>query len=79
MEEAGPILDIDDLQLIDGPKEAAPTFVTVSPLSGNLPSGATAEITVNFASEDLTFGLYSTNINIDIDGTNLSVPASLRV
>ena len=30
-------------------------------------------------SEDFTFGLYSTNINIDIDGTKLTVPASLRV
>ncbi len=79
MEEAGPTLDIDDLQIIDGVKEVAPEFVTVSPLSGNLPSGATAEITVNFASGDLTFGLYSTDINIDIDGAKLTVPASLRV
>ncbi|MEO7990302.1 MAG: S8 family serine peptidase [Chryseolinea sp.] len=79
MEEAGPILDIDDFQLIDGPKEAAPTFVTISPLSGNLPSGATAEITVNFVSDDLTFGLYTTNINIDIDGSKLTVPTALRV
>ncbi len=79
MEEAGPILDIDDFQLIDGPKEAAPTFLTISPLSGNLPAGATAEITVNFAADDLTFGLYTTNINIDIDGSKLTVPAALRV
>ncbi len=79
MEEAGPTLDIDDLQIIDGAKEVAPEFITVSPLSGNLPSGATAEITVTFASADLTFGLYSSNIIIDIDSAILSVPASLRV
>ncbi|HEY3403795.1 MAG TPA: S8 family serine peptidase [Ohtaekwangia sp.] len=79
MEEAGSTLDIDDFQIIDGTKEEAPTWITASPLTGNLPSGATAEITVTFTSGELEFGLYSANVNIEVDGTELTVPAKLRV
>jgi hypothetical protein len=79
MEVAGPTLDADDVRIIDGKKEEAPKFITVSPTSGNLPSGASVEIAVTFDAGDLAFGTYSSSINIDVDGSKLTVPATLAV
>lgn len=79
MEVAGPTLDIDDFRIIDGTNEEAPEFITVSPTSGNLPSGASVELAVTFNAGDLEFGTYAANINIDIDGSKLNVPATLAV
>ena len=79
MEIGGPTLDIDNLQIFDGAKEAAPEFITVAPSSGTLPAGSSVALNVTFSSEDLDFGNYSSSINIAIGGTTLRVPASLRV
>ncbi|HEY9046200.1 MAG TPA: S8 family serine peptidase [Ohtaekwangia sp.] len=79
METAGPTLDLDDIQIIDGVKEDAVQFLTVSPTSGNLPSGASVAIAVTFNASDLEFGTYHSNINIAIGGTTLTVPATLAV
>jgi subtilisin family serine protease len=79
MEEAGPTLDLDDVQIIDGVKEDAVNFLTVSPTSGSLPSGASVELQVTFNSTDLEFGTYSSAVNIDVDGSKLTVPATLTV
>lgn len=81
MEVAGPTLDADDIRIIDGTKDAgsAIEFITVSPTSGSLPSGSSVEIAVTFDAGDLEFGTYSSNINIDVDGSKLTVPATLAV
>jgi subtilisin family serine protease len=79
MEVAGPTMDVDDLQIIDGTNDNGPSFISASPTSGNLPSGSSVEITVTFNSADLEFGTYASALKIDIGGESLIVPASLRV
>jgi subtilisin family serine protease len=78
MEVAGPVLDLDDIKIIDGEKEEV-SFLSVSPLSGNLPAGSSVELEVTFNSNNLEFGIYAANINIKVAETKLTVPASLRV
>lgn len=79
MEVAGPTLDLDDFKIIDGEKTSGVSFLNVSPLSGNLPSGSSVELVVTFNSNDLDFGTYHANINIKVASTRFTVPASLRV
>lgn len=80
MEVAGPTLDMDDVQLLDGKREVTPPFINVSPVSGNLGEGQSVEITVNFDATGLEFGTYNSDIHIDIAGVQqLNVPATLMV
>jgi len=79
MEQAGPTLDLDDIQIIDGIKGDTPQFISVAPSFGNLPAGSSVEIAVTFNASDLEFGTYGANILFDIDGTKLNVPATLAV
>lgn len=80
MEVAGPTLDIDDFQILDGAREFADPFVSVSPDSGILGAGQSVEITVTFDATELEFGIYSTDILIDIAGeAQLEVPTLLNV
>jgi hypothetical protein len=79
MEEAGPTLDVDDFKIIDGVKPQGPSFISASPLSGNLPSGASATIQVKFDATILDFGTYEAFVKIDVDGYKLNVPATLAV
>lgn len=80
MEVAGPTLDIDDFQILDGAKEFAPPFVSVSPVSGVLGAGESIELTVTFDASELKFGAYAADIVIDIAGVEqLNVPTLLNV
>jgi subtilisin family serine protease len=79
METAGPVMDVDDLQIFDGVKEEAPTFVTVSPVSGVIPAGGTAIINVTFASDNLPYGVHTANITIAAGDSRLVVPATLTI
>jgi subtilisin family serine protease len=80
MEVAGPTLDLDDLQIIDGTKEFIPPYLTVSPVSGNLAAGESVEITLTFDASELDFGTYQSDVKIEIaDVKELVVPTVLRV
>ncbi len=80
MEVAGPTFDVDDMQIIDGGLEEVPPFITVSPLTGNLPAGQSVEISVMFDATELEFGKYGSSIVVDIEGkTELTIPATLTV
>jgi subtilisin family serine protease len=80
MEVAGPMLDLDDLQIIDGTKEFIPPYLTVSPVSGNLAAGESVEITLTFDASELDFGTYYSDVRIEIgDVKELVVPTILRV
>ncbi|MBT1686559.1 Ig-like domain-containing protein [Dawidia soli] len=79
METAGPVMDVDDLRIFDGVKEDAPTFVTVSPVSGVIPAGGTATINVTFASDNLPYGVHTANITIAAGESRLVVPATLTI
>lgn len=80
MEVAGPTLDIDDFELIDGVKEFSVPFINVSPTSGNLAAGQSIEINVTFDATELEFGDYFADVIIDIAGVEqLVVPAQLTV
>ncbi|MBT1708525.1 S8 family serine peptidase [Fulvivirgaceae bacterium PWU5] len=79
METAGPVLDVDDLQIFDGEKVEAPTFITVSPVSGVIPAGGTATINVTFASDNLPYGEHTASITIAAGESRLVVPATLTI
>jgi hypothetical protein len=80
MEVAGPTLDLDDLQIIDGTKEFIPPYLTVSPVSGTLPAGESVEITLTFDASELDFGTYQSDVRIEVgDAEELVVPTVLRV
>lgn len=80
MEISGPVLDIDDLQIIDGTKEFQDPYITVAPSSGSLSPGESVELLVTFDASELEFGTYSADVKIEINGTGeLVVPTTLRV
>jgi len=62
MEDAGPTLDIDNLAIIDGTPQAP--WLTVSPLTGTVPGGASFPVTVTFNAQDLEAGQYYDTLNI---------------
>jgi subtilisin family serine protease len=80
METAGPVLDIDDLQIIDGTKEFQDPYITASPTSGDLPANSAVEITITYDASELAFGTYSADVVINVSGLEiLTVPTTLRV
>jgi len=81
MEEAGPTMDVDNFRILDGKVgPAAPPFISVTPVSGNLNSGDAVEIQVTFDAGDMAFGKYTSAVTIDIAGADkLVVPATLTV
>lgn len=79
MQVAGPTFDMDDFRIIDGEKTAGVSWLTVSPISGNIPAGSAVTLNVTFNSNNLDFGTYNANINIKAGDKKLTVPASLRV
>lgn len=73
------IYDVDDFQLIDGKRIFHP-FLTVTPSSGTLASGETVDLTVTMNTKDLSFGLYPSDIVINVaDVRYIYVPAYLKV
>jgi subtilisin family serine protease len=80
MDTAGPTIDLDDLEVIDGKRAFGPPYMTVSPLSGVLAGGQDLEITVKFNTEDVDFGTHLSAIKIKVDDKKeFTVPTELRV
>lgn len=80
MEVAGPTLDLDNLQIIDG--EIFDPFVSVSPVSGTLATGEQVEIEVLFDAENLMPGSYSEDLIIytnDPVNEEVVIPTTLDV
>ncbi|MEM7549610.1 MAG: choice-of-anchor D domain-containing protein [Bacteroidota bacterium] len=79
-EVAGPTLDVDNLQIIDG--ELFNSFVTVSPSSGVLTKTQSLDVDVNFDASNLLPGLYTQDLVLFTNDPNLpelTIPASLTV
>ncbi len=81
MEEAGPTLDIDDLQIIDGTKSFEEPYITLEPATGELNPFSTSNITVTYDASDLSFGTYYADVKINVTGGPyaFTVPTTLRV
>ncbi|MEM9858339.1 MAG: S8 family serine peptidase [Bacteroidota bacterium] len=80
MEEAGPTLDIDDMNIWDG--EAPIPFLSTNPEFGNVAAGETVDIEVTFDATYLEKGIYSDNIlvfNNDPESSVVTVPVTLEV
>ena len=80
MEEAGPTLDVDDMNIWDG--EAPIPFLSTNPEFGDVASGETIEIEVTFDATYLEKGVYTDNIlvfNNDPENPVVSVPVTLEV
>ncbi|HEY8936253.1 MAG TPA: T9SS type A sorting domain-containing protein [Cyclobacteriaceae bacterium] len=80
METAGPVLDVDDFQILDGARDTTPAYITVSPVSGTIAAGESIALTATFNSAGLEFGKYHADIVVDIaDLDELIVPTTLSV
>ncbi|MFZ6010585.1 MAG: S8 family serine peptidase [Bacteroidota bacterium] len=62
MEDAGPTFDVDNFAILDGTPSAP--WLQVSPLSGTVPGGGSASITVFFDARDQEAGVYTDTLNI---------------
>lgn len=75
---AGPMLDIDDLDLHAG--EYIPGHITASPVSGVLPAGGSTAIALGIDATSMRFGTYQSDIVTHIDETgDVTVPAVVTV
>ncbi|TRX59371.1 hypothetical protein FNH22_09390 [Fulvivirga sp. M361] len=82
MEIAGSILDIDDVQILDGEVERGAPFVSVTPLTGIITAGSSVDLDVTFDATDQDFGTFNTNIVATINEGNddpVIVPVTLNV
>jgi len=80
MESAGPILDLDDLNIWDG--KAPIPFLSTNPEFGNIAAGETVEIEVTFDATYLEKGIYTDEIivfNNDPDNSEVVIPVTLEV
>ncbi len=62
MEEAGSVLDIDDLAILDGAPQAP--WLSVSPKSGTVAPGSSVTVDVTFNATELKKGVYTDTLNI---------------
>ncbi|HTJ49679.1 MAG TPA: S8 family serine peptidase, partial [Cyclobacteriaceae bacterium] len=80
MEEAGPVLDVDNFQILDGARDTSPGYLTVSPVSGNIAAGESIALTATFNTAGLEFGKYHADVIVDISNLDeLTVPTTLTV
>lgn len=81
MDVAGPTMDIDNLEIIDGDENAA--FVSVTPREGTVGfGGETTRASVRFDTRALEPGDYTATINVasdDPETPTLEIPVSLTV
>ena len=80
MEETGSTFDADNLEIIDGDDEVF--FLTVSPTTGTISPGDSANLAVKFDARVLDPGTYFANINInsnDLDSATVIIPVTLEV
>jgi hypothetical protein len=80
MEEAGQTLDLDNLAILDGAPSAP--WLMVTPLSGVVPGGGSATVTVHFNAGELGEGTYSDTLQIasnDPVSSVVPVPVTLVV
>lgn len=80
MEEAGPTLDLDDLNIWDG--EPPIPFISTNPDFGIVASGETVDIEVTFDATFLEKGIYEDEIiifNNDPESPEVVVPVTLEV
>lgn len=79
-ELAGNTLDIDNFEITDGDPNAS--FLSISPLFGEVPLGSSAIATVTFDARTLPPGEYEANINVESNDSItplVNVPIFLRV
>ncbi|MEO9871453.1 choice-of-anchor J domain-containing protein [Ekhidna sp.] len=82
METAGPTLDLDELQILDGEVERGVPFLSIDPASGIIPAGTSVDLMVTFDATEQDFGTFTTNIVAAINGgadESVIVPATLSV
>ncbi len=80
MEVAGPTLDLDNVQLVDG--VIPDPVVSVAPIAGVVPAGTTQDVEVTFSATNLEGGVYENDLvilNNDPDSSPLIVPTTLTV
>ena len=80
MEVAGPTMDLDKVQILDGDPDAF--WLSVSPNSGTVGIGSSLDLNVNFDARVFEPGVYNANILIDSDDPNNpqeTVPVSLTI
>ncbi|RAW00315.1 S8 family serine peptidase [Pseudochryseolinea flava] len=79
MEIAGPTFDVDDMKIIDGTRDFAPSYISVAPNVGTLGAGESVEVTVTFDASELEFGTYSSAVVVNIADEELTLPTTFRV
>lgn len=80
MEIAGPVLDIDNLQIVDG--IIPDPVLSVAPMSGTVAAGTTVEVDVTFNATNLEGGVYENDLvinNNDPVNSPFIVPTTLTV
>ncbi|MEL6918589.1 MAG: hypothetical protein AAFO99_12755, partial [Bacteroidota bacterium] len=80
MEATGSTMDIDNVEIIDGDEDAF--FLTVSPISGEVPFGSSTVAEVKFDTRSLDPGVYNATITVtsnDTDNPSIDIPVTLTV
>lgn len=78
MEENGPVLDIDNVQLIGG--EYIPPFLTTEPDAGIIPPGRSVTVKVKFDASIVKAGTYESDLVVHLDEIDsLVVPVTLAI
>ncbi|MEO0525920.1 MAG: choice-of-anchor D domain-containing protein [Bacteroidota bacterium] len=77
---AGSAFDMDNLEVTDGDENAF--FLTVSPISGEVPFGSSTVAEVKFDTRSLDPGVYNATITVtsnDTDNPSIDIPVTLTV
>ncbi|MEX2233362.1 MAG: S8 family serine peptidase [Cyclobacteriaceae bacterium] len=80
MEYPGPIMEVDDVAILDG--TPLPPWLFVYPQTGTVPAGESFEATVLFDATALSEGTYDEELHIrsnDPERPEVSIPASIQV